>query len=140
MSIIVLVVCVVILVVYTMNDKSKAARHIKERKERGLDDPTNAELHSRLRDDLEHNWFHEGGTWIPEQYREFLKVHSNARFDYFRAWIAEQEFRAGYRPYDAMDFDYDKRNFDPIAMWHENWDETYNIWQETGRLYHMRKW
>ena len=133
MSIIVLVVCVVILVFGTLNGKAKAARHLEERKAKGQDDPTNSKLHSRLEEDLEHNWFHEGGTWIPEQYREFLKVHSNARFEYFRAWVAEKEFQAGYRPYSA--FDYDKRNFDPFRSWHEMYDEVYEIWKETGRLY-----
>lgn len=140
MSVIILVVCVVILVVYTMNDKAKAAQHIKERKEKGWDDPTNPKLHHFLECDLEHNWFHEGGTWIPEQYREFFKVHDRARHSYFRAWVAEQEFKAGYRPYDALDFDYDKRNFDPIARWHESWDEVYDIWKETGRLYYLGDW
>ena len=100
----------------------------------GRFDPVNEKLHDFLWQDFFHNWSHEGKTFVPKEYRDYLDKNNKAFLHYLIAWCANEEHKKGFRParYDG----YDKRNFDPFRGFRVQWDEKINILNETGRYYY----
>lgn len=103
--------------------QQKAEQREKARREAGWYDKSDWMVYQMLEDK-----FYKRADY-PRGYADYFRSNQTALWCYKEAWIAEREFKAGFRPYKATEPDwpfypYDKHGFDPMKAFFERYEAT----------------
>ena len=137
MALVIFIVCA--LVVFCLDSgKQKEQKEKYERmKATGYYDKSDREVFSKLLQDFDYNWRKEGGTYVPEKYREYCRHCKQARVDYWYSWVQNEEWKMGLKPFYCRTIrPYNKYDFDAFEWFREHYDWKAKVFNETGRVYY----